>query len=479
MLQPGDRVGRYEIQTAIGEGGFGQVYRAWDPELERQVAIKELSSERRASDQAQYAEYLERFQLERRVQGQFQHPHIVSVYDMVSQDGDEYLVEELVDGGTLRDLLQQEQHLPPKRVVQIGIETCQAIAAAWERDVVHRDMKPSNILLTKDGYAKLADFGVAQLGQVSQRTQSDSHHPGTPAYMSPEQEGGYGYLDERSDLYSLGLVLYEALTGRSFKRERVNARQLMPELPRELEKVVMRALASDPADRYQRAAEFETALRHALDKPRPIWWWWVGGVVILLALLRLLIYPPLFQNPSTPTPTPTLVPSLLPTQPTLTPTPGTTPTLTPSLTPTPTISPPSTAAATSHPTPIPTLSAPGLINPPGAAEVQASPLTLQWGGTLPNSDYGFQVHLEHGDGELSHTSPILDATQWTVELAGSREAREAVGGWRWWVAVVRRGEIPEEMARSDEWTFYYSPFGGGPAPFRSPLSTSPLSTPAP
>ena len=296
MLQPGDRIGRYEIRAAIGEGGFGQVYQAWDPELERQVAIKELSSRRRASDPVQYAEYLERFQLERRVQGQFQHPHIVSVYDMVSQDGDEYLVEELVEGETLRDLIQREERLTPERVVQIGVEMCQAIAAAWERDVVHRDIKPSNILLTQDGHAKLTDFGVAQLGQVSQRTQSDSHHPGTPAYMSPEQEQGYGYLDERSDLYSLGLVLYEALTGRSFKRERVDARQLAPELPRELEKVVMRALESDPADRYQRAAEFEAALRLALDNRRPALLWWGGGAVILLALLRLFAYPLMVRN---------------------------------------------------------------------------------------------------------------------------------------------------------------------------------------
>jgi serine/threonine protein kinase len=488
MLQPKDRVGRYEIQAVIGEGGFGQIYRAWDPELERQVAIKELSSNRRASDPAQYAEYLERFQLERRVQGQFQHPHIVSVYDMVSQDGDEYLVEELVEGGTLRDLIQREERLTPKRVVQIGIEMCQAIAAAWEQDVVHRDIKPSNILLTKDDHSKLADFGVAQLGQVSQRTQSDSHHPGTPAYMSPEQEGGYGYLDERSDLYSLGLVLYEALTGRSFKRERVNARQLTPELPRELDKVVMRALASDPADRYQRAAEFETALRHALDSPLPIWWW-VGGVVVLLALLRLFAYPLFFQNQSTSTPTATLTPmialspSLSPTRSTLTSTPRTTPASTPSLAPTSTIAPTLTTTVTSDSTPLVTVSAPRLINPPGATEVQASPLTLQWRGALPNSDYGFQVYLEHGGGELSHTSPILDTTQWTVELAGSGEARDAIGGWRWWVSVVRRGEIPEEMARSDEWTFYYNPFGSGPAPFRSPLPTpafiSPLSAPMP
>ncbi len=185
MLQTGDRVGRYEIQAVVGEGGFGRVYQAWDPELERSVAIKELTAERKAREPAQYAEYLERFKLERRVQGQFQHPHIVSVYDLVQQDGDEYLVEEFVAGGTLGDLIQRDGTLSPERVVQIGVEMCQAIAVAWEQDVVHRDVKPSNILLTDDGQAKLTDFGVAQIGQMSQRTQSDSHHPGTPAYMSP------------------------------------------------------------------------------------------------------------------------------------------------------------------------------------------------------------------------------------------------------------------------------------------------------
>ncbi|MGD9101569.1 MAG: serine/threonine-protein kinase, partial [Anaerolineae bacterium] len=188
MLQSGERIGRYEIQAVIGEGGFGQVYLAHDSELERPVAIKALSRERLTRAPAQYAAYRERFKLERRVQGQFQHPHIVSVYDLVQQDGDEYLVEEFVPGGTLRELIQRQGRLSPQRTVQIGVEMCQAIAAAWEQDVVHRDIKPSNILLTDDGHVKLTDFGVAQVGQLSQRTQSDNHHPGTPAYMSPEQE---------------------------------------------------------------------------------------------------------------------------------------------------------------------------------------------------------------------------------------------------------------------------------------------------
>ncbi|HVO42574.1 MAG TPA: serine/threonine-protein kinase, partial [Aggregatilineales bacterium] len=256
-MEPGDRVGRYEIQAVIGEGGFGKVYRAYDPKLERTVAVKELLGARKSADPSQYAEHLARFRLEYRVQSQFKHPHIVAVHDLVEHDDNEYLIVELMEGGTLRDLLEREGTLAPQRVVQLGSEMCQAIAAIWARDIVHRDIKPNNILLTADGHAKLSDFGVAQVGQLSQRTQSDSHHPGTPAYMSPEQEKGYGYLDERSDLYSLGMVLYEALTGKSYKRERVPPRQLNPAMPKALDEVIVRALEREPDRRYQSAADLE------------------------------------------------------------------------------------------------------------------------------------------------------------------------------------------------------------------------------
>jgi serine/threonine protein kinase len=483
MLQPGDRVGRYEIHSVIGEGGFGKVYLAWDSGLGRWAAIKELSSERRASDPARYAEYLERFKLERRVQGQFQHPHIVSVHDLVQQDGDEYLVEEFVKGGTLRALIQKENHLSPERVVQIGLEMCQAIAAAWEQDVVHRDIKPSNILLTEDGHAKLTDFGVAQIGQMSQRTQSDSHHPGTPAYMSPEQEKGYGYLDERSDLYALALVLYEALTGKSFKRERTPVCQLTPKVPEELEKVVMRALEPDPADRYQCAAEFEAALRHALDRSRPVWLWWIGGAIALLALIvgGLPFVRPLWEQ-GLPTATATLTAT--------SPSPQTLASLTPTSTPTkaPPVATTCTPAATlstltvtvsPQSTRTPVFSAPQLISPPGAWTTKSSRLTFQWEGELPESGYGFCVSLRHRDNSSEYTSPILDGTQWTVDLPGN--ARDAVGEWRWSVAIVQRDETEDVAIRSDEWTFYYDPFGG-PSPSTSPLpgsTVSPLPTPAP
>jgi serine/threonine protein kinase len=445
------------------------------------VAIKELSGERKTREPAQYAEYLERFKLERRVQGQFQHPHIVSVYDLVQQDGDEYLIEEFVEGGTLRALFQQEGTLSPERAIQIGVEMCQAIAVAWEQDVVHRDVKPSNILLTEDGHAKLTDFGVAQIGQMSQRTQSDSHHPGTPAYMSPEQEGAYGYLDERSDLYALGLVLYEALTGKSFKRERVPVRHLAPGVPKRLAQVVMCALAHDLADRYQRAAEFETALRHAMDQSRAGWVRWAGAAIVLLTLVVGGWFSTYLWNRSLPAPTATPTPSRTPTSPPPTSTPTGAPTLTATSTPVPSATPSPTITASPQPTPAPDVSLPRLISPAGAAVLRTARVTLRWEGELPNSGYGFRVSLRHGGDGPDYASPILDGMQWTVDLPG--DASDAIGEWRWSVAVVRHGEAGDVVARSDEWTFYYNPFGGGPSPFHSPIPTpmhsSPLSTPAP
>jgi serine/threonine protein kinase len=492
-LQSGDHIGRYEIQDVIGEGGFGKVYRAWDAELERPVAIKALSGERWANKPDQFAEYRERFRLERRVQGQFQHPHIVSVYDLVQQDGDEYLVEEFVAGGTLRDLIRDEGQLPPERVVQIGVDMCQAIAAAWEQDVVHRDIKPSNILLTQDGQAKLSDFGVAQVGQMSQRTQSDNHHPGTPAYMSPEQQKGYGYLDERSDLYALSLTLYEALTGKSFKRERATLRQLQPDAPKKLDQVIARALAQDPDERYQRAAELKAALLHALDRPRRALLLRFGGAGVFLSALLLggwlLTSRPWSQalgptpaltltaTPTLPAPTSTRTPT-----PTSTRTPSPTPSVTPSRTPavtrtrfTPT--PSRTPTRTPRPTQTPQVSAPRLLSPLGAAELKSSSLTLRWEGELPSSDYGFRVSLSHGSGSPRYTSSLQDGTRWEFELPG-----DVVGEWRWSVAVVRGGETLV-LARSEEWTFYYDPFDSSStssSPPDSPLPTplqSPLSPP--
>jgi len=488
MLQPGNRVGRYEIQAIVGEGGFGKVYRAWDPEFERLVAIKELLSGRQVDEPTKYVEYRERFKLERRVQGQFQHPHIVSVYDLVQQDDNEYLVEQFVEGGTLSALFDREGRLRPECAIEIGAEMCQAIAAIWESDIVHRDIKPSNILLTGDGHAKLSDFGIAQVGRLSQRTQGSTRHPGSPAYMSPEQERGGGYLDERSDLYSLGLVLYEALTGKSYKRERVPVRQLAPDLSKELEKAVMRALAQDPADRYPSPAEFEIALRRVqitsrpTDRKQPAWLWWGSGLIVLALIAGgWLIFHSPSQKPALPalTVTPLSSQTLPVVAPALTDTPivltrtstqlqmftaTATPTLNailnPTVTPTPSATP--KAIVTLTPKPLVTPSAPRLINPPGAGWTCSARQTLKWEGQLPDSSYGFRARLRHIERDLSYISPILDDTQWTVDVPG-----DTAGEWSWSVAVVRRGS-DQDLTRSDEWTFYYTPFCQSISPVATP-----------
>lgn len=250
----------------------------------------------------------------------------------------------------------------------------------------------------------------------------------------------------------------------------------------------MRALVRDPADRYQHAAEFEAALRQALDGSRSRWARWGGAAVIVLALVVAgWLSARASQGQSGPTPTwrflPTLTftsgPMAVPSQTsTSTRAPARTlePTGTQTRTPRPSAVPTPTGTAKSRSTQVPVVSSPRLISPPGASEIKTSRVTLRWEGELPSSSYGFRVSLRHTSGAPSYASPILDGTQWTANLAG-----DAVGEWLWSVAVVRRDGTQDVLARSDEWTFYYNPFGGpSPPPPHSPLSPpadSPLPTP--
>ncbi|HNT78783.1 MAG TPA: protein kinase [Anaerolineae bacterium] len=473
-LQPGAHVGRYIIQNEIGEGGFGKVYCAWDPEFARRVAIKELLQDTPALTSSQYAQHLARFKLERQVQGQFQHPHIVSVYDMVQQDDNEYLIEEFVPGGALSNLILRAGKLPPEQVVQIGIELCQAITAAWGRDIVHRDIKPSNILLTEDGHVKLTDFGIAQIGQMSQRTQTGDPHPGTPTYKSPEQEQGYGYLDERSDIYALGLTLYEGLTGSRYKRERVAVRRLHRDVPKRLDAAIMRALAPDPENRYQHAADFAAALQQSLKPPFRRWMLLGGvGLSLLLALAAIWQLRPAALPTETLPPSPTLTatiratvnatPSAIPPSPTRAPGAATVPptyTRVPTSTPAPVISGTDTPEATATPR----VTAPQLLAPGWGAEGNSARWTLEWRGTLPNTAYGYRVWLTHNGAQ--HSSALLTENQWTFDLPGA----QTWGEWRWSVGIVSKESPQTILAQSEERPFYYNPVG-------SPLS--PLATPAP
>ncbi len=255
---------KYEIVEQIGEGGFGKTYMGYDSGMDRHVAIKELLHESTDMEPEEYEDYKARFRKEAQVVSKFSHPNVAMAYALESDDeGDLYLVLEYVDGGSLKDLIGQGP-VDPRRAASIASDLCEAIDAIWKRDIVHRDIKPSNILLTEEGQAKLTDFGVAQVGHETRRTQEGRIHPGTPAYKSPEQANSSGYLDQRSDLYSLGLVLYEMLTGKLYLRNRVPPNRLNRRVPRALSAAVMKSLQTDAADRYQSAQEMKAALQEAV-----------------------------------------------------------------------------------------------------------------------------------------------------------------------------------------------------------------------
>ena len=255
---------RYRIERVIGEGAFGRVYLAFDVRLRRNVAIKELLASRNTTDNDTYARYLDRFQREARATGAIAHPNVVTVYEMaVDEAQNNYLIMEYVDGTNLRDLLAQVGTLPAARALAIATDVARALEAVHEREIVHRDVKPANIMITRRGVAKLMDFGIAQVSTESLRTQTASGHPGTPLYMSPEQSAGGGYLDARSDLYSLGLVLYEMLTGEAYVKRRQPLAASRPDLPPPVVAVTEKLLAREPLLRYQSAAEVVQALAAA------------------------------------------------------------------------------------------------------------------------------------------------------------------------------------------------------------------------
>ena len=203
-------LGRYRIDSCLGEGAMAEVYRAHDPEIDRAVAIKVLKP-----DYARDPEIGARFLREARAAGALSHANIATIYDVGETDGVAYIAMELVDGQPLDVALLQQGRMPYERVLAIGRQLASALAYAHRAGVVHRDIKPSNILLSTDGQtAKLLDFGVARIGDTDQVTRTQAGQMiGTPRYMSPEQALGLP-VDQRSDLFSLGVVLYEMVTGK-------------------------------------------------------------------------------------------------------------------------------------------------------------------------------------------------------------------------------------------------------------------------
>ncbi|MCA1723495.1 MAG: protein kinase, partial [Thermomicrobia bacterium] len=260
--------GKYQTSTVLGEGAFGRVYLATDTQLRSKVAIKELLAERNGTDPARYEQYLDRFQREARAARVSQHPNIVTVYDLDrDESGNYYLVMEYVDGTDLRELLKKEGALSVERAVALTIEIAEALEAVHEQEIVHRDLKPANIMITRRGTAKLADFGIAQVGHESMRTRIAVGHPGTPMYMSPEQSSGQQYLNGASDLYSLGLILYEMLVGTPYVQIRQPLAVARPETPPALVRIVNKLIEADQDARYQHAADVARDLKQLTAAP--------------------------------------------------------------------------------------------------------------------------------------------------------------------------------------------------------------------
>jgi serine/threonine-protein kinase len=270
------RIGRYKLLGELGRGAMGVVYRAEDPNLDRVVALKTIIL---VDDAAGRKEYQKRFFLEAKAAGKLNHPHIVTTYDFGEEDGVAFLAMELLEGKDLRARLQ-EGAMPAAEAVDIAKQVAEGLGYAHERGIVHRDVKPGNIMLLGRGRAKVMDFGLARMRMADHKT-STGMVLGTPKYMSPEQVAGLP-VDNRSDIFSLGIVLYEMLTGvRLFAGE--DAPQIMhnvtysehepptrvnPALPAMLDFVVARALKKDAAVRYQDAFELAADLGTCLAELR-------------------------------------------------------------------------------------------------------------------------------------------------------------------------------------------------------------------
>ncbi|MGH9368160.1 MAG: protein kinase domain-containing protein, partial [Thermoanaerobaculia bacterium] len=282
-LTTGTRLGTYEILAPLGAGGMGEVYRARDAKLGREIAIKVLPGELAADPGRR-----QRFEQEARSASALNHPNILTIYDISSADGTVYIAMELVEGHTLRELIAPGP-LPSKKLLDIAVQVADGLAKAHGAGIVHRDLKPENLMVSKDGFVKILDFGLAKL--TAPMSQELSVMPtaigsptepgtlmGTAGYMSPEQASGQS-LDFRSDQFSLGEILYEMATGKRAFQRKTGAEtlvaiireepdplgQVAPKAPAPLRWIVERCLAKDPEERYASTKDLARDLRSIRD----------------------------------------------------------------------------------------------------------------------------------------------------------------------------------------------------------------------
>ncbi|RXT15051.1 Stk1 family PASTA domain-containing Ser/Thr kinase [Ammoniphilus sp. CFH 90114] len=267
--------GRYEVEQRIGGGGMAVVYKAHDNLLNRTVALKILRSQFGHDD-----DFIGRFRREAQAAASLSHPNVVNVYDVGEEDDIQYIVMEYIEGLTLKELIIQKGKLDVEQAVHIAIQICDALEHAHHNHIIHRDIKPHNILIGSRGRVKVTDFGIARAVTSATITHTGSVI-GSVHYFSPEQARG-GISGEKSDLYSLGIVLYEMVTGqvpfsgdspisvalKHLQENIIPPRELNPDIPQSLENVMLRALVKDPLHRYQSAKEMQRDLRTCLNPER-------------------------------------------------------------------------------------------------------------------------------------------------------------------------------------------------------------------
>ena len=276
MILEGKMLGnRYEIIEKVGNGGMATVYKAEDKVLKRNVAVKVLKDEFTTDE-----EFIKRFEIEAQSAARLTHPNIVSIYDVGSEDNLYYIVMELIRGKTLKEIIVEERGpLPWKWSVNVAIQIASALEMAHKNNIIHRDIKPHNIIITEDGIAKVTDFGIAKAVSNSTITAFGTTI-GSVHYFSPEHARG-GYTDAKSDLYSLGVVMYEMVTGRvpfdadtpvsvalkHMQEEPEEPIELNPNLPSAVNRIIMKALKKDTTLRYQTATDMLADLKQALKNP--------------------------------------------------------------------------------------------------------------------------------------------------------------------------------------------------------------------
>lgn len=276
-----EKLGRYEITTELGQGAMGVVYQAVDPLLDRTVAIKTINLN---LSKDELEDFERRFYREAKSAGRLNHPNIVTIYDVGKTDDVAYMAMEFLQGEELRDVLDASAPLPVDRIADIAAQVADGLAFAHEHGIVHRDIKPTNIMILRNGLAKITDFGIALMPSAS-RTMVGMVL-GSPKYMSPEQVVGQD-LDGRSDIFSLGVVLYEMLAGMPpFTGENISAimyrilnemplapKTINPNVPEAFNYIIAKALAKHPDERYQTAQEMAHDLRNyeALEVPDSIY----------------------------------------------------------------------------------------------------------------------------------------------------------------------------------------------------------------